>query len=171
MISFVLANWKWLLGATAAALFGIYAGVLKIEVSSLKAAAAKTALAIEKQKTEAATLLADETTKVLARERENAALNATLEKERADAQAQHVADNANLRDAMATWVRQYPAGGACRSSPNGADRSPAKPSDVAGIGVEQLPAGSGAFISRAAAAADELAAYARECHGFVSSLK
>lgn len=171
MIPFVLANWKWLIGAAASVLLALYVGVQKVEIASLKASAARTALAIEQQKTDAANLLAAETAKVLAQERANAELNATLEKERADAQAQHVADNANLRDAMQRWVRAHPAGGGCSRSPASADTGAAGAALAPAISTELLPSGSGAFIQRCSAAADELAAYAKECHAFVSSLE
>lgn len=128
-------------------------------------------LAIADQKAEAAQMLATETAKVLDKERENAALNAQLEKERADAQAQHVADNTNLRDAMATWMRTHPGCRQSSSGPAGQGAGAAVAPDAAAGSVEQLPAGSGAFIQRAAAAADTVSAYARECHAFVTSLE
>lgn len=171
MIPFILANWRWLAPAGIAVILGLLLGVARVEVASLKEAAAKTALAVEQQKTEANKLLADETAKVLARERANTELNATLEKERADAQAQHVADNANLRDAMATWMRAHPG---CRTNGGSApsqDPGAGKPEATPALSTELLPVGSGKFIQRCSAAADELAAYARECHAFVTTLE
>ena len=127
--------------------------------------------AIEHQKAEAAQTLASETVKVLAKERENAELNATLEKERADHETQIAIAGADLDSRMSQWMRAHPgcrSGGGSTPSQAGSASGPALPP---AISTELLPSGSGAFIQRCSAAADELSAYARECHAFVTTLE
>ena len=113
------------------------------------------------------------TAKVLAAERANAELNATIEKERDNAAHIAAADAVSLRDARAQWVRTHPGCRPSRSGTNSADNGAAGPADTAAgsDATEVLPKGSGDFISTVAAAADALAGYARECHAFVTTLK
>ena len=167
MIPLLLANWKWGVIAGLVALLGF----ARLEIADLKADAAKTALAIEAQKTEAANLLAAETAKVLERERANAALNAQLEKDRADAAAKDAAAAANLADTQRVWQRAHPGCRAGSADANGANSGPGRPVDAAPERVEILPVGSHGFIQRCSADHDALAGYARECRAFVGTLK
>lgn len=167
---FILQNWKWLLGAVVSVVLGVIVGIQKIEIAELNTAAAKTALKIETQKTEATNTLATETSKILARERQIAELTAQLEKTRADEKAKDLAAAASLADAQRLWKQAHPG---CRpSSPpaNGESPSAAGAADAAHERIEILPVGSHSFISRCAADHDELAGYARECNKFVLTL-
>lgn len=99
---FLLANWKWLAGVAGMAVLAILLGLSRMEVGSLKLAAAKTALDIEKQKTEAATILAAAEKHAREVEEKNAELNIQLEKDSANAQ---VAIDKALSDNRALGAR------------------------------------------------------------------
>lgn len=157
--------WKWI--ALGLAVAGV---LLYVHHDGAVRERAKWEAVIAVQKIDAANLLASETAKVLAKERANAELNATLEKERTDADAKNIVASANLHDAMDKWMRLHPG---CRPnsgsapSPNTGASGAVEP---AARGTEELPAGSGALIQSVTAAADTLAAYGRECHAFVTTL-
>lgn len=167
---FLLKNWPWLLGLAASLVLSIIVGVQKLDIASLEKAAAETALKIEQQKTEAANTLAAETAKARAAEQRNAELVIQLEKERADDAAKDAKRTADLSDAQRVWKQTHPG---CRP---GGDRAESPNNGAAGAAVvaperiEILPVGSHNFISRCSADHDELARYARECHGFVVAL-
>lgn len=172
MIVFLLANWRWLLPSAAAVGLGILLGFSRIEVADLHAAAAKTALAIQTQKTNAAEMLADETKRVRDAESKAADLNAQLEKAHADADAKTAAASITLNGAMSEWVRRHPPircgnGGQVA---NGANQGAAQPPDATPGSDERLPSGSAAFIQSCARAANILAASVRECHSFTEHL-
>lgn len=169
-MAFLALNWKWLLPTVGAAVLAVLLGIKTLEIADLKTAAAKTALRIEEQKTEAANTLASETAKVLAKERQIADLTAQLEKDRADAAVKDAAAAADLSDAMRVWQRAHPGCGSGRDRADGANSGPARPVDAAAERVEVVPVGSSSLISRCTADHDELARYSRECHAFVVTL-
>ena len=127
--------------------------------------------AIAEQKAEAATLLASETTKAAAKERENAELNATLEKVRTDADAKTAAADASVADAMrALRLRQQAGRRSGCQNPGGPPASPGGPADAAPGSDDRLSSALDADHRECARQANFLAAWVRECHAKINSM-
>lgn len=126
--------------------------------------------AVNEQKAEAEHTLATETGKVRILEGENADLNAKLEKDHADAETK-IADAAHdLTDARARWMRDHPGCRPSSQSAGGSTQGAGNAQDAASGGVEELPSGSGEFIQSCSTGANEVAAFARECHAKINSM-
>lgn len=84
---FLLANWKWLLGAFATVVLGVMLGFAHIKIADLERDAAQTATRVEAQKKDAQRQIAESEKHARELVEKNLALNIQLEKANAEAQA------------------------------------------------------------------------------------
>lgn len=125
---------------------------------------------IAQQKAQATQLLADQTAKIAAAEQTQAMANANLEQIRHEYDLKAADADSRVRAALAR-LRQSQGRGGCGSGAlrastgaGGAENASTGSSDGLASGLDDLTA-------RTARAANELAAYARECHDFALSLQ
>lgn len=151
---FLLANWKWLLPSAAAAVLAILLGVARLEIAALETAAAKTALDIERQKVDAANILAAAEKHARDLVEKNALLNIQLEKDHADAAKKLDAvqrDNRALTSRIGGLLREATRRGAC-----GADNLPASGGPAGGSPGTADGAELASAVERLIAGATEL---------------
>ncbi len=157
----------WILLGFALMLAGAYIGG---NTHGHKAERVTWEAATAKLKADAAQTLADETAKVLAGARREAALNTQLESDHNEADKKIAAADVKLTDDRARWMREHP--GCRQSSPaaGGANSGAGHTAQPTAGSVEELPAGSGQFIQSCATAAMKLETWAVACHAKLNSI-
>lgn len=126
--------------------------------------------AVATQKAQATQLLADQTAKVAAAEQAQATANANLEQIRHESDLKASDADSRVRAALAR-VRQQAGRGACGSGALRASTGASGAENAPTSGPDGLAGQVDSLIAVTARSANELAAYARECHDFVSALK
>lgn len=156
---FFLKNWTWLVPSAAALGLGLMLGFTKLQLSDLRSAVAQ-------ERLDAAKLQAEAKDKVIAKEREYAALKDQIEKDRANADAAIEAAFADNRKLL-TDNQRLRVKGTCR--PDRPSENPA----AAGSGDAPTPGGTCELSTQTsldllnfARDADRVTATARACQAY-----